>query len=457
MLNQVLLTIAALQTHVLAQNCPSLSASYAAPSLASGYEARLVAQNLNKPRGLLFDNKGNLLVIEREKGISAFTVESTDACVSLKDKKTIVEDSSLNHGIEISDDGKTLFASSVDSVFKYSYDQNGKTVSGKGEAIINGMKTDGTVTRTLLMSRKSKNKLLVSRGSDDNIDLSAIDINSGESQIKIFDPAKGGQSYKTSGSVLAWGLRNAVGVAENPKDGGVWSAENSVDNIERDGFEIHENNPAEELNYHGKLDDAKNPLSNANFGFPMCASAWNVSEIPSAGRLQIGQQFAMIGENATLQDPFCSEQRQAPRLVFQPHTSPIDLKFDTKGENLYVSLRGSWNRQDPVGYSVSVIKFGPDGQPTERSTSTSALSPILSNSAIDQCPGKCFRPAGLAFDNQGRLYMSSDTTGEIYVIVKSGGKPIDAARQSSAAPASPNFGLAGVYVAFIASVFAYCL
>ena len=95
MLNQVLFTIAALQARVLAQGCPSLTASYPTPSLASGYEARLVAQNLNKPRGLLFDNKGNLLVVEREKGISAFTVESTDACVSLKDKKTVVDDGSV--------------------------------------------------------------------------------------------------------------------------------------------------------------------------------------------------------------------------------------------------------------------------------------------------------------------------------------------------------------------------
>jgi glucose/arabinose dehydrogenase len=203
------------------------------------------------------------------------------------------------------------------------------------------MKTDGTVTRTLLLSRKSKNKLLVSRGSDENIDLSTVDINGGQSQIRIFDPSKANQDYG-DGVTLAWGLRNAVGVAENPKDGGVWSAENNADNIERDGIEIHENNPAEELNYHGKLDDSKNPLLNKNYGYPLCYGVWNTSDIPSAGQLEIGQQFAIAEENATAQDPFCNQDRQAPRLVFQPHTSPLDLKFDSKGENAYISLHGSW-------------------------------------------------------------------------------------------------------------------
>ncbi|KAF2018953.1 soluble quino protein glucose dehydrogenase [Aaosphaeria arxii CBS 175.79] len=455
MLNQILFTLAVLQARAAAANCPSLTASYPAPSVASGYEARLVAQNLNKPRGLSFDNKGNLLVVEREKGISAFKVDSSDSCVSLQDKKTIVEDGSLNHGIEVSDDGKTLYASTIDEVFKYKYDSGKLSVNGKGESIINGMRTDGTVTRTLLLSRKSKNKLLVSRGSDENIDLSSVDINGGESQIRIFDPSKAGQKF-TDGETLAWGLRNAVGLAEHPDGGGVWSADNNADNIERNGMEIHENNPAEELNYHGVLSDDQNSLKNKNYGYPLCYGVWEPSEIPSAGRLEVGQQFAIAAENASNQDAFCNSDRQAPRLVFQPHTSPIDLKFDTKGENLYLSLRGSWNKEDPVGYSVSVVKFGSDGQPTEGSTSTSALSPILSNSNTDECPGSCFRPAGLAWDKKGRLYMSSDATGEIYVITQSSGKALDTHLRASAA-SSTRQNTAAMLATLTALVFAYFL
>ena len=37
-----------------------------------------------------------------------------------------------------------------------------------------------------------------------------------------------------------------------------------------------------------------------------------------------------------------------------------------------------------------------------------------------KCPEDCFRPVGLALDSKERLFMSSDSTGEIYVLVKSG-------------------------------------
>ena len=95
MLSKVLFAIAGLQARALAQSCPSLTADYAAPSVASGYEAKLVAQNLNKPRGLIFDTNNNLLVVEREVGVTAFKVESSGSCVTLKDKKTIVSDGTV--------------------------------------------------------------------------------------------------------------------------------------------------------------------------------------------------------------------------------------------------------------------------------------------------------------------------------------------------------------------------
>lgn len=94
-MNQVLFAIAVIQARTLAQSCPSLTASYPAPSVADGYEARLVTQNLEKPRGIIFDNKGNLLVVERGVGVTTFTVDGTGSCVNLKDKKTVVIDGTV--------------------------------------------------------------------------------------------------------------------------------------------------------------------------------------------------------------------------------------------------------------------------------------------------------------------------------------------------------------------------
>lgn len=56
------------------------------------------------------------------------------------------------------------------------------------------------------------------------------------------------------------------------------------------------------------------------------------------------------------------------------------------------------------------------GTPVAPSDSNSATSDVLSNADLSRCPDSCFRPVGLAWDGQGRLFMSSDSTGEIYVL-----------------------------------------
>lgn len=43
---------------------------------------------------------------------------------------------------------------------------------------------------------------------------------------------------------------------------------------------------------------------------------------------------------------------------------------------------------------------------------------ILANADNSVCPDHCFRPVGIAFDDQGRLFVSSDASGEIYVVVR---------------------------------------
>jgi glucose/arabinose dehydrogenase len=84
----------------LASCSSSLTAKYAAPSVAPGYVARLVAQDLSRPRGIKFDNEGNLLVVEQDKGIAALTlVESGAGCWSVSSRRMVIDEPSLNHGI----------------------------------------------------------------------------------------------------------------------------------------------------------------------------------------------------------------------------------------------------------------------------------------------------------------------------------------------------------------------
>lgn len=77
------------------------------------------------------------------------------------------------------------------------------------------------------------------------------------------------------------------------------------------------------------------------------------------------------------------------------------------------------------------MHFDSSGFPTEPLTSTTAATDILSNADNDECPTNCFRPVGLAIDQQGRIFVSSDASGEIYLITRdqaaSGSSPSSAA------------------------------
>ncbi|KAL2353962.1 hypothetical protein BJ546DRAFT_88896 [Cryomyces antarcticus] len=445
------LTSAASSVGVLAQSTASTSAcstsitpSYAAPSVAAGYEARLIATNLTKPRSVLFDANGNLLVVQQGKGIVSLNLtDNGGACLSVGTSHDVILDSSLTHGIALSRDGRTLYASSPEAVFSWAYDPASSRNSSGPSVIVNNMNTSDHTTRTLLLPNRAPGMLVVTRGSTSNLDLETLDVSTGHSQVKAFNLTNATATYNfdTDGLLMGWGLRNEVGVAEEPLTGGIWGVENSVDNLMRDGQDIHQNNPGEELNFLGYVNGTTSPEQGTNFGYPTCYAAWNVSAIPNNTGLQVGSQFAIGTPNATVNDTLCAE-RAAPRLTFQAHMAPLDILFNRNGTAAWVTFHGSWDRTDPVGYKLSVVQFA-NGSPVDPSNSTTAAVDIVSNRDNSACPNGCFRPVGLAWDTKGRLYMSSDATGEIYVVVRSDGNATSSAGSSSPSSIPSASGSAG--------------
>ena len=126
----------------------------------------------------------------------------------------------MNHGLEITPDGKTIFVSSVASVFAYSYDAAAGTVGTK-KAVITGMNIPGPyhLTRTLRIPKANPDLLMVQRGSDGNIDSGAIDATTGKSQVRVFNITSILATpvvYTAAGDVLGLGLRNSVGWGQHP-------------------------------------------------------------------------------------------------------------------------------------------------------------------------------------------------------------------------------------------------
>ncbi|KAJ2906431.1 hypothetical protein MKZ38_001791 [Zalerion maritima] len=254
-------------------------------------------------------------------------------------------------------------------------------------------------TRILLVPKTDTSALLVSTGSDGNIDSPTAQIESIMSSPVDY----------TAGDVPGWGLRNSVGVGENPIDGGIAPG-------------VHDDDPAEVLNYHGSISpNATNPVYAANFRYPDRFSVWDVNSLPANAGLGVGSRFAMDGAPGGSTDAVCQSDTEQATLVFPPHTAPLDIVLPspaTAWPHMSVSFHGSWNGSPPDGYRIGKIAFGEDEMPVASAEeSDGAAEWIMANQNVNSCPNSCFRPVRLALDRKGRLFMSSDQSNEVYVFV----------------------------------------
>lgn len=409
-----------LATIINAQSsCPSPSGSIR-PTVASGYSLQVVATGLSRPRGIAFDDQGHLLVVQAGDGIiSSHTVSEQNGCVTLGDTTTVVDQGlSLNHGIQIN--GSTLYASNAESAYSWAYNSSARTVSNQ-EEWLTGMNNSDHTTRTLLVSEQVPGMMVVSRGSGGNLDINSATREGGPAQVRAFNLANRTGVYNwTDGLILGWGNRNEVGLVEHPQTGGIYGVENSADQIMRLGQDVSNDNPAEELNFFGYLNGTPYENQGGFFGYPWCLAVWNVSELPDNGNLSVGDQFAFNGvatlDNQNRTDTFCAGT-VGPRLSFQGHMAPLDIKFNNSGTEAWITFHGSWDRQEAVGYKLSVVQFE-NGEPVDAVDSTTAAVDIVANEDLTACPDNCLRPVAMAFDSQGRMFMSSDASGEIYLVTR---------------------------------------
>lgn len=80
-------------------SCPTtVASSVPAPSVAPGFEARLVGNGLTYPRGMIFDSAGHLLVVDRGVGVKALTLKDNGGtCVTVKTTKLVIADTTVIH------------------------------------------------------------------------------------------------------------------------------------------------------------------------------------------------------------------------------------------------------------------------------------------------------------------------------------------------------------------------
>ncbi len=380
------------------------SKKVASAYVPDGFCASEWATGLGQPRGIFVAPNGDVLVVERQEGqVTVLWDDDGDRVSGPSERALLAKAPGLNHGVTIH--GGFLYASSATTVFRWAYASGARSDLGAPTTLIRGIPSGGHSTRTLAVD--GAGLLYVSVGSGSN-----VDPDSSRARIRRFplDAIPDSGVSFGDGEVFADGLRNEVGLAFDGQ-GRLWGVQNGVDNLQRSdlGGDIHEDNPAEELNLFD--------TAGRHYGYPYC---WSEFLLPPGVGGGPGTQWAHPSfiSDGTHTDAWCRDPANvvAPQLAMQAHSAPLDLEFydgaafpaDHRGD-LFVTFHGSWNRAVPTGYKLVRVHF--DGGKPQEPTRFFEYS-----GAGDFASAWRHRPVGVRVGKDGQLFVTSDSSGTVVII-----------------------------------------
>lgn len=179
--------------------------------------------------------------------------------------------------------------------------------------------------------------------------------------------------------VLARGIRSSVGLDWQPGTGSLFFTDNGRDYL---GDDL----PPDELNQW--------TATGQHFGFPYCHGG----DIPDP-EFSVGKK--------------CSDFT-APVWKIKAHMAPLGLRFYRGGQfpaefkkQLFVAEHGSWNRTEPQGYRVALIKFK-DAKPVSEQ--------VFIDGWLSKDGSVFGRPVDILELPDGSLLISDDQLGVIYKV-----------------------------------------
>ncbi|OZJ07002.1 hypothetical protein BZG36_00208 [Bifiguratus adelaidae] len=427
-------------------------------SLTEIYTSALFADELPRVRSIVFDPVGDLLTLVADQNSVVALWNNGTSRATIIDNTVVPGGQNLTHGLAFSNN--YIYATSTTNVWRWPYTPGSRSkITTQGQPvvynIVNASQVNGHSTRTILI-RESDQALFVQVGSGTN-----VDPNPDRARVRVVDLsnasalASGGYDFQQA-HVFADGLRNEVGLALDA-DGNVFGVENGADQLNRSdlGGDIHNDNPAEEFNLLGNSSVGMNGYR--NMGYPYCWTEYNLTEYTTKA-LGKGGQWAWPLAQGTQTDAWCrnTSNNEQPIVAMQAHSAPLDVIFYNgtgcggQGSlpcsmtgHAIVSFHGSWNRSPYTGFKVVHVPFSrpvtPTGQVLDMWGEQNAS--LCSSST----GSSCVRPVGLAIRSDGVLFVSSDSTGEVYSLAYS-------ANASSATNAGTSSGARtrGVYGWFLA-------
>lgn len=357
------------------------------PQAPPGFKVELYASDLNNPREIRAAPNGDVFLAESGPGnIKVFRGVGKDG--KAEHVEVFANGLKQPFGIAFYPPGPSpqwVYIGDTDEVLRFPYQNGDLKPRGPQQKITDlpgggRLRGGGHWTRDITFSQDGK-KMLVSVGSHSNVD--DTDNNPVEyhrADVLEFNPDGSGER------VYAWGIRNCVGIATNPKTGEIWCSTN-----ERDA--IGDNVPPDYITH---IQDG------GFYGWP-----W----------YYIGghQDPRLAGKHPELKDKVI-----VPDVLVQPHNASLEMlfyqgkQFPAQYEgDIFASEHGSWNRHQRSGYEVIRVPLHQTGH------ASGEYEDFLTG--FVRPDGQVWgRPVGVAVAPDGSLLVSDDGTNSIWRVSYAG-------------------------------------
>ena len=342
----------------------------AMPKVPPGFAVELVAENLAKPRKIITAPNGDLFVAESEANrikVLRFDAAGKPAV------SEFAKDLRQPFGIAFYPPGQEpthVYVANTDSVVRFPYKSGETQAQGAPETIVNDIPGGGRLrggghwTRDIVFTPDGK-RMLVSVGSHSNNDDDPQEKN--RADVLQYDPD--GQNFR----LFASGIRNAVGLAIEPKTGALWASVN-----ERDGL-------GDDL-----VPDYITHLEPGGFyGWPWYYIG-NHQDPKHAGK-----------------HPELAGKVIVPDVLIQSHSASLCMTFYTATQfpqsyrgDAFAAEHGSWNRAHRTGYKVIRV-------PMKEGKATGEYEDFMTG-FVTETGDVWGRPVGVTVAADGSLLVSDD-------------------------------------------------
>ena len=370
------------------------------PTAAAGLSVNQFAGDLDHPRWLYVLPNGDVLAAESQspgtdktggmikgniqkllmKKAGSGAKMSANKIVLLRDTsgdgvaetKTVLIDHDLYSPFGMAVIGNELFVANANGLVAFPFTPGQTTITAKPRLVTplpSGYNHHWTKS---LVASPDGRFLYVGVGSNSNAGENGLEMEKGRAAVWQIDPKSGRYA------IFASGLRNPVGIAFNPWNGGLWVVANERDELGNDLVP----------------DYITSVQKGAFYGWPFSYYGQHVDTRPPANPVLVAKAIA-------------------PDFALGPHVAALGLTFSS-GQKLgagfatgaFVGEHGSWNRKPASGYQVVFVPFA-GGKP-----SGAKPVPILSGFRVgDTAYG---RPVGVQIGKDGSLLVADDVGGKVW-------------------------------------------